>query len=70
MGFLSLHEAVRLCPPFAHCGIVAAANGEGKLAHQALLELRVVSESANWIAQMPLSVAAISMRPSGERAMV
>jgi len=42
MGFSSLHEVGEALPPFAHCGIVLAANGEGKLADQALHELRVV----------------------------
>src|ERR1019366_9939950 len=36
---MSLNEAGEVVSPLGHGGIVAAANGERKLAHQALLEL-------------------------------
>ena len=52
--------------PGLQSAIVGLADRKGKLALQAFDQLAI--GRANWIAQTPRSVAAISMRPSGESA--
>ena len=65
---VAMHLAEQIVFPGLHGGIVAAPDRERKLVPEAVLEF--VVRSANWMVQIPFSVAAISMRPKGESVQV